>query len=221
MRYNSCLALLIIAPGLSSAGVITYDIGLNTAPLIGHAAEPFSIEFQLNDGSGTGDANNTALSDFDFDGGAAVGVATLTGGSSGNTVTSITLTDSSFFNQFIQQFTPGNHLGFRLAFSTNVDTAGVPDQFSFAILDSSGVEIPTLAPFDVFMQIDISSANPLVQTFGTDTTRIPAAGGGPIDIAAPTATAPAAVPEPTSLLLMATALIAIGLFHRRKMILKI
>lgn len=133
---------IVLTPATSWAGLITYDIGLNTAPLIGHPAGPFLIEFQLNDGSGTGDGNNTALlSDLVFGGGAPVGVPAFIGGASGNAGSSITLTDSSFFNQFVQQFTPGSQLGLRLALTTNVDSGGIPDQFTFAILDSSGVEL--------------------------------------------------------------------------------
>ena len=221
MRYNGWLfTVLMVAPAVSSADVITYDFGLNTSTLIGHAAGPFSLEFQLNDGSGTGNGNNTALlNSFTFGGGSAVGLPTLTGGATGDAGGSVTLTDSSFFNQFIQPFTPSNQLGFRLTLSTNVEAGGVPDQFTFAILDSSGVELPTLASFfDVFVQIDIDAANPFVQTFGTDTSRMPAAGGVPLDIAAPTATAVAAVPEPMSLLLPASALVTIGFLHRRKSI---
>jgi hypothetical protein len=216
MRYTLwSLACVILAPTVCLAGVITYDIGLNTVPLIGHVAGPFAIEFQLNDGSGTGDGNNTAfVSNIALDGGAAVGSPTVTGGGSGNAATSITLTDSSFFNQFIQEFTPGNRLNFRLVLSTNVDSGGIPDQFTFAVLDSTGVEIPTLSPFNVFVQIDIDSANPLVQTFGTDTTRVPGAGGGSIDISAPIATPFAEVPEPTSLLVLAPGLLLIGYLRR-------
>ena len=211
--------IFVLTPTASWAGSITYNIALNTAPLIGHAAGPFSIEFQLNDGSGMGDASNTALlSNFIFGGGAAAGVPTLTGGASGNAGNSVTLSDSSFFNQFIQQFTPGSQLGFRLALSTNLDTGGVPDQFTFAILDHTGVELPTSASFfDVFVQLDIDSVNPLVQTFGTDTNRSPAAGGGPIDIVAPAATqVGAGMPEPgTGALLAITLSAMLGDKYRR------
>jgi hypothetical protein len=192
---------------------IVYNVSMNTTPLVSHPAGPFSLEFQLNDGSGTGDANNTAiLNNFLFSGGTVVGSPTLTGGATGNLTSGITLTDSSFFNQFIQGFTPGSSLSFRLNLSTNGDSGGTPDQFSFAILDKTGTELPTLAPsfFDVFIEVDIDSANPLVHTYGTDTNRIPAGGGSAINIAAPTATAVTAVPEPTPLSL--TLLGVAGLF---------
>ncbi|MGI8743749.1 MAG: hypothetical protein ACR2NN_14465 [Bryobacteraceae bacterium] len=172
---------MAVVPTACWGALITYDIGMNTAPLVGHTAGPFSIEFQLNDGSGTNDGNNSALlSNFTFGGGSVVVAPTLTGGATGNAATSISLTDSSFFNQFIQEFTPGSKLGFRLALTTNLDIGGAPDQFTLAILDSSGTELPTRSSSNVFLQIDIDSANPLIQTFATDTSRMPAAGGNAI-----------------------------------------
>jgi hypothetical protein len=167
------------------------------------------VEFQLNDGSGTGDSNNTAiLNDFLLNGGGPAGSPTLNGGANGNLTSGVTLTDNSFFNQFIQSFTPGSALSFRLSLSTNMDSGGTPDQFSFAILDKTGAELPTLAPgfFDVFVQIDIDSASPIVRTFGTDTSRTPAGGGPAINIAAPVAAS--AVPEPGTILLFPTFLFA-------------
>src|SRR5271167_1357003 len=109
------VGLFAFIPAAARADVINYDMSMNTAPLIGHPAGPFSLEFQLNDGSGTGDDNNTAvLSNFTFGGGAPVGAPSLIGGATGDAGSSITITESSFFNQFIQQFTPGNQLDFDL-----------------------------------------------------------------------------------------------------------
>src|SRR5207245_11083515 len=97
------LALLLLSASLCRAGIV-YNVSLNTSPLIGHAAGPFSLGFQFNDGIGTGDANNTAvLSAFQFGvGGSAAGVPTLFGGATGSLASGVTLTDSSFFYAFIQ-----------------------------------------------------------------------------------------------------------------------
>jgi hypothetical protein len=216
MRQTFTLLLLLCIAGcftVAHADVI-YNISMNTAPLLGHPAGPFSLEFQFNDGSGTADSNNTAvLNNFLFNGGTPVGGPTITGGVAGNLTSGITLTDSSFFNQFIQGFTPGSALSFLLSLSTNVDTGITPDQFSFAILDKTGTEIPTLAPsfFDVFVQIDITTANPPVQAFATNASRTPAGGGPPINIGAPTVSA---VPEPSTFMLLSSGLVA--LFWRFK-----
>ncbi len=210
MRCEHCLltlALLGIVAAASPADAVTYNFYMDTAPLVGEVAGPFSLEFQLNDGSGTGDGLNPAtLSDFNFGGGATAGAPSLIGGATGDASTSISITESSFFNQFIQPFTPGSELDFQLSLSTNVQPGPVPDQFTFSILDSTGSELPTLSFFDVFVEIDIDSGNPSVLTFPTDTTQTPVAGGPPIDIAAPIATLAGTVPEPESGLLLMTAL---------------
>lgn len=217
MRRTRTLFFLMctcVCSSIANASIL-YDITMNTTPLIGHSAGPFSVEFQLNDGSGTGDSNNTAiLNDFLFNGGGPAGSPTLNGGANGNLTSGVTLTDHSFFNQFIQSFTPGSALSFRLSLSTNIDSGGTPDQFSFAILDKTGTELPTLAPgfFDVFVQIDIDSANPVVRTFGADTSRVPAGGGSAINIAAPVATP--VVPEPSTILLFPASLVALLVWKR-------
>lgn len=204
--YHSILVAVLFCAlaGSGSAGVI-YDVTLNTNVLVGHPAGPFAIEFQLNDGGGAGDGNNTAvLSNFSFGSGAATGSPILNGNASGSASTTINLSDGAFFNQFIQTFTPGSQLGFRLTLSTNVDPGGIPDQFTFAILDRTRVELPTTFPFDVLVQIDIDSANPVVHTFATDTGRTPAAGGSSILMGAPVVTVVS--PEPATWLLLGVGL---------------
>src|SRR2546427_13289286 len=102
------IVCLLWSGSICRASIIGYDISMNTSPLIGHAAAPFSLAFQFTDGSGAGDANNSiVLSNFLFGiGGSAVGSPTLFGDATGSLASGITLTDSSFFNAFTQQFTP-------------------------------------------------------------------------------------------------------------------
>jgi hypothetical protein len=193
-----------------------YTIGLDTSPLIGEAAGPFSLAFEFIDGSGTGDANNTVvLSSFQFGvGGSASGSPTVFGGATGNTSSGITLIDSSFFNALVQPFNPGSSLGFSLDTTTNLDAGGTPDEFSFSILDSSGAPIPTLGFVDAFLVLDVDSSNPTPQTFSSDPSTPPQAGGNPITMAAPQATI--GTPEPgTFFLLSAGCGIILILFKKR------
>src|SRR5918912_3642632 len=69
----------------SQNGSIIYSVSIDTSSLINHPAGPFSLSFQLNDGSGTGDLNNKAvISNFQFGGGGAAGTPTVIGDASGD-----------------------------------------------------------------------------------------------------------------------------------------
>jgi hypothetical protein len=200
------------------AASIMYDVSIDSSELIGHFAGPFAINFQLNDGSGTGDANNTAvLSNFRFGTGSASGLPSLAGGTSGSLASTVTITDSAFFNAFTQTFIPGSSLMFHLSLTTNIDAGPTPDQFSMAILDGSGFEIPTQGlgsvGSDVLLLIDINSANPVVQRFAADPSRSPLAGGPAIHFAEPALTT-SAIPEPATWTIMAVGIAALVLRRR-------
>src|SRR5579864_6454777 len=137
------------------------QVTLDTTPLIGHPAEPFSIAFSLVDGSGTGDGNTTVtLSNFTFGagGGAPFGPSADGPGTSGDLTSSITLNDSDpVSNDFSQEFTQGTQFVFNLSFVT---TGSDSDTFLFGITDSSGNLIPTLDPLgeDVLLRAIIDSS---------------------------------------------------------------
>jgi hypothetical protein len=190
-----CVAAMLAS---SSGGAATiYMVELDTSPLPGHPAAPFSVYFQLNDGSGAGDANNTAIiGSFDFGGGSAVAGTSVNGGASGDLFSGISITDSAFFNSLVQGFVPGSYLRFSLALTGVPDAGGIPDQFSFAILDSSGFELPYLSVFNAALVVDLTDSGHLIQTAGTDPAAPPFGGGDPIAMDAPTVTS--AVPEPAT-----------------------
>ena len=125
--------LLLLGSGTALADEIV-DISVNTSPLTtppASLAGPFTLLFQLTDGSGVGDANNTVtISNFAFGGGS---------GPSGP----ISLTDTSFFVFSNPGFIPGSSLSFVVDLTTNPDLGGTPDQFSFAILTNAGTNITT------------------------------------------------------------------------------
>ena len=183
------LATLVMFGQASAAAAtpLTYDFIINTAPLIGHPAGPFSIMFAMTDGSGIGDANNTVtVTHVDFGGGVPFGSPSVWGGASGSLETSVSLTDSELVNLFGESFTAGAALQFTLTLTTNDDDGGVPDRLSIFILDSSGTRIPTLAPFgDYFVGADLHSTGPIFDAYGSDTTRAPTV-GSPLSIGPPT-----------------------------------
>src|SRR4030095_11194541 len=108
----ACALSLVSAP-LSRAA--SFHLSVDTSPLVGNLAGPFYINFQLNDGAGGGSPNNTVtIQNIQFRGGSAVGtpLTTCPGGSSGNLSSSVSISDSELFNQFMQQFEPGTTLSF-------------------------------------------------------------------------------------------------------------
>ncbi len=178
--------MLSIAVVSSAQG--TYNISLDTASLIGHPAGPFVLAFQLTDGSGLGDGNNTVTATgFEFDSGGASGSPTVLGNATGSISSGITLRDSTFLSTFTQPFTPGRTLRFVITLSGNIDAGNVPDHFAFSILDRTGAALPTLGGvgLDVFLSIDVDSPMPSAQTFASDNAVTPNGGGGAIDTGVP------------------------------------
>lgn len=188
-----------------------YDVTLNTTSLVGHPAGPFYVFVEFTDGNGIGDANNTAtLSDFTFGGGGALGSPLLFGGTSGSLETGVAMTDSSALDFLAEQFAPGLSLSFTLDLTLNDDTGGTPDRFTFFLLDSSEVPLPTLAPSgDYFFGADIHSTGPIFDAYGSDTSRSLSV-GGPASIPVPTITSVSSVPEPSTIYLLGAALAMMG-----------
>jgi hypothetical protein len=226
MKHNHYLSLLGLIVCASFAGSSTsranlmFNVSLGTSGLIGHPAGPFYIDFQLNDGSGTGDANNiVTINNFMFDGGNAVGSPLPPiGGASGSLSSSVSITDSGFVNEFTQQFNPGDTISFTVSLTTKVDLGLTHDAFSFSILDSLLSPIPTTNFADAFLFVNINSANLTIADLGNsifagDPTRPPLAGGDVISIGAPQITS---VPETgSSITLLLIWLGAVWCFRRR------
>jgi hypothetical protein len=178
-------ALILLGGVAHASSTRTYNVTVNTSPLVGHPAAPFSIFFGFIDGTGLGNANNTAtVAGFDFGGGSTLGAPVLLGGASGDLVNGVTITDSSFLNLFSETFTPGSTLRFTMSI-TSADNGDIPDRLTFFILDNFGNAIPTQSPTADFLAgIDLVSSGAAPESFGADTTRSPSS-GNPIAIAAP------------------------------------
>jgi hypothetical protein len=196
-----CLTgLLALAAPPVGANTLGFEVLVNTAPLIGNPAGPYSLDFQLI-GSGP---NTAIISGFDFGGGGAVGPAFPSGGggATGDLNSSVMLSDSlNFANELYERFTPGNTLFFFVTLTTNVTPT--PDAFSFAILDGNLFTIPTTGLGDSLVLVNITNATLTPRDIQTFTgLNLP---GGP-NYANVTALA---VPEPASLFLLATGLAAV------------
>ena len=157
------LAALLALP-LAHATVVLnqFQVTINTSPLQNSPAGPFSLDFQLTDGSGTGDGNNTVTVDnFNFHGGSWTG----------SSPAPIVLKDTSFFVDYYQEFTPGTGLSMHVTMTPATDSGSTPDQFSISILDKNLAPMATwdlsrhLNPNSTLITVDITSTTPTVQQF--------------------------------------------------------
>lgn len=193
---------ILFAAQTGSAASVEYYVDINTASLVGNASGPFSLDFQLNDGSGTGDGNNTAtINNFAFGSGSAAGSANLSGGAAGNISSAVTLTDTSAFNELYQTFNAGGTLSFDVTLTLNGDSGPTPDSFAVAILDNTLSNIPTSGVGDAYLLVNLGPTPGLV--IGSS--------------ASPAVTLSATpVPEPGSLACISMGLLALGLHQWRR-----
>lgn len=216
---SSSLKLISLAAMLAAAtslhAQVTYRVSVDTDALQGAPSGPFYIDFQLFDGTGSGNANTTvSLSNFNFGGGSAVAGAVDTGGVWGSLDTSVTLNDSSFYNEFYQGFTPGSSFSFDLQIDSTPQGGLTPDSFAFAFLDSTLSNLPTMAPgSDVFTYVEIGDDAPVASVYASNDSIVPNAGGPALSINAPSFQP---VPEPSSYGLMAAAGLAVCALARRR-----
>jgi hypothetical protein len=176
----------------------SFNVTVNTSGLGAGESEIFFLLI----GTGT---NTTTLSAIALGGGTAglvdAAIAAGSGAIASNNLTGgISLTDSTdFLNVFGQSFQAGSEVSFLLSLTTNV-VSPTPDQFALAILDPSGNFLPSSDP----------TGSGSLLTFNVDSPTLTP------NIYSDLVTVTAPVPEPSSLLLVATGLLAIALLCRRQ-----
>jgi hypothetical protein len=170
---------------------------------------PFAIGFQLIDG-GVLSNNTVTLSNFTFGGGSAGAVQSSTA-ASGNIGSTVTLDNSAFLGEFIQNFTPGTTLSFRFSTTNNSDGA-TPDEWSVFLLNG-GTQIATTDAGGTFAYVDLTGATlDFSHTFSSNT-GIP----GGLNIAAPTVSqVSSGAPEPATFLTLVPVLLGLLIIGRRK-----
>lgn len=128
MRRLRCF-LCACALGLSeTAFALSYYASIDASVLSG---TPFSVAFDFIDGGPP--SNSVAIRAFSTDG--SLGAALLSGGATGSLAAGISLTDSAFFNEYLQVVESASRLTFLIDLSGNSpDPGSLPDTLSFFLL---------------------------------------------------------------------------------------
>ena len=172
------VACLAIAPACHA---YLFTVTIDTSGLLGDPAGPFTLDYQLIDGSGgPGDGNNTvSINNFSYGGGGApFGPVSTIGGASGNLSSGlVSITDTVFWNEFYQSFAAGSTLKFDLNLTTNSDAPSpTSDQFVFFVLDNALVPVQTTdltVGRGAVLVVDINSATPSIEQYELVASMIP------------------------------------------------
>jgi hypothetical protein len=209
--YTVALALLgSLGLGPCRADSITYDVTVNTFGLNGLAG---NLDFQFNPGAAAALAATATVTNFQTVGGIPAGTSTPTGDASGVLPGTLTLDNGTAFNDLFQGFTYGSNFTFDLTLSgpaVGGTGSSVGSAFALSLLDSTGtLPLLTTDPNGSVLTIKVNPDG------STSVLTFPQAVDSSIH-AASASVVGAAVPEPMSLVLLATALPA-GLMVRRHM----
>jgi hypothetical protein len=205
-------AVVSILAGSASAGVITYDVAVNTSSLSGTAG---SLDFQFNPGPLVSQAADLQILSFSSDGSLSACAANIqgfcaTGDVTGTLPGTLTFNNGTGFNDYFDDFTFGNTLSFKVslygpALSTPdwISTSG--SVFAFSMFSDAAGTIPALTAdttdgfaFTVVVNLDGTTT---VTNSSSETSVSPL---------------PSGVPEPSSFVLLGAALAFLGVLRFRQ-----
>jgi len=201
--YLSLLATLLWITPLASADII-YHVTATTSTIAGTAG---SLEFQFAPGGLVTQGAFLDIMNFNSDG-ALVGGAMLSGDVTGALPATVTFDNGTSFNDYFQDFTFGASLEFDVrlygpAVNTPDGTSTSGSTFGFSMYSDQAGTIPALTtdPLGFAATIDLNlDGTGTVNSSSTQTTVAPSVN---------------AVPEPSSLALLAAATLG-AIFRRRR-----
>ena len=195
----------------SAKGNFIYHIDVNTSAIKGTAGY---LDFQFNPGAVPDSQAATAtIAQYAFTGGSLASTATQNGTASGQLPGSLSLSNTSVFNEIMQFTTYGDNLNFNVTFSgpaVNSPLHGMfGSTFSLALLASDMVT-PLLSgdPGGSVVTIDVlPDGNSLAMTYP------PNLGGIPVATATPLT-----VPEPSSIIGAGIGMILLFVYANRNLV---
>ncbi len=197
--------LLLCLAVSASAAPITYDVTINTSSVAGTTG---SLDLNFNPGSLTTQSASLQILGFSSDGFLA-GSPELTGDISGTLPSTVTFDNGTGYNDYFEGFTYGSILSFdvslygpALSSPDGLSTSG--STFAFSMFSDAAGTIPVLTTdttdgFAFIVNVNLNGST-TVTNYSDQTTVGPQAN---------------VIPEPGTLLLVATGLTILMLIHRR------